>query len=84
MKFQLKQGFIVQKNGNKISIFDPEKSILHSFNETGSYIFEQVKKGLEEEKIVKNIVKKFKISETEAKNDFEEFIKDLKRKKIIS
>lgn len=84
MKFKLKQGFITQKKGNQTTLFNGEKSILFTLNDSASFMFEQIKKGLEEEKIIEMIVKKYKIGEVEAKKDFEELLKDLKNKRIIT
>ncbi len=80
---KLKQGFITQKKGDQTTLFNGEKSILYTFNESASFMFEQIKKGLENEKIIKLVAKKYKIEEKEAKEDFLELIKDLKKKKII-
>lgn len=83
MKHQLKQGYIVQKQGDKTTLFDGEKSILYTLNDSASFMFEQIKNGLDEDKIVKNIVKKYKISPEDAKADFNTLLKNLKKKKII-
>jgi hypothetical protein len=82
--FRLKQGFIIQKQGNKTIIFDPEKSILHSFNDTASFMFDQLKKNLTDEQIINMIIKKYAISKKEATEDFTEFITQLIKKKIIT
>ena len=81
--YKLKQGFIVQKKDNSVTLFDGEKSLLYTFNESASYIFEQIKKGLNGEEIIKKITKKYKISKKEANKDFRKLLNDLKRKKII-
>ena len=51
MKYKINKGFIVQKVGNKQTIFDGEESALYTFNKTGSLIFEKIKLGWEKEKI---------------------------------
>ena len=84
MIFKLKQGFITQKKGDQTTLFNGEKSILYTFNETASFMFEQIKKGADEEEIIRLIVKKYNIELKTAKSDFIELISDLKKKKIIS
>jgi hypothetical protein len=43
MKYRINKGFIIQKLDDKSTIFDGEKSILYTFNKTGSLIFEKIK-----------------------------------------
>lgn len=83
-KYKINKGFIVQKLGEKTVIFDGEKSVLYTFNETASFIFQKLKLGLEKEEIVKRIAKKFNVQEKRALKDFDELIKDLLNKKIIT
>jgi len=82
-KIILKKGFVTQKVGQKITIFDGDKSVLYTFNPVATFIFEKIKKGMEEEEIVKLVSQKYEISEGIAAIDFREFINDLKKKKII-
>lgn len=82
-KFKINKGFIAQKLGNKLTIFDAEESTLFTFNETASYIFQKLKLGWDIDKIVEMLVLKFKIKEEKAQKDTLNFIKDLKSKKII-
>lgn len=84
MKYKLNQGFITQKMGNKTTIFAGEKSILHTLNETGAYIFSGLKLGWERKKIVEGLVKKYGASKKQAKEDLEEFTRKLIDEKIIS
>ncbi|MCL4364044.1 PqqD family protein [Patescibacteria group bacterium] len=84
MKYKINQGLIIQKLGGKTAIFDSEKSIFHTFNESASYIFKLIKKGAAENKIILNLVKKYGIDQNKAKNDFNELLINLKKKKIIS
>ncbi len=82
-KYKINKGFIVQKLDGKITIFDGEKSMLYTFNETASFIFQKIKKGIGEKEIIQALVKKYKIKEDRAKKDVKEIIKDLLVKKII-
>lgn len=84
MKYKINKGFIVQKLDNKTVIFDGEESVLYTFNETASFIFKKIKRGSEEDAIIEEMVKKYRIKKERAKKDLEELISDLKKKKIIS
>lgn len=83
-QYKINKGFIVQKLGEKTVIFDGEESVLYTFNETASFIFQKLKLGLEKEEIVKRIAKRFNVQEVRARKDFDELIKDLLNKKIIA
>ena len=83
MKYKINKGFIVQKLDDKTVIFDGEKSVLYTFNETASFIFRRLKLGRSIVEIVKTLMMKYKIGEIEAKKDIKELIRDLLAKKII-
>lgn len=82
MRIKIQKGFISQRTGKKVSIFDAEKSLLYTFNHTATFMFDRLKKGLEIPKIVKDVTKEFRVSEINAGKDLKEFIEDLKEKKI--
>ena len=63
--------------GDKITIFDAEKSVLLTFNNTATFIFDQLKKGVDTKKIITELANEFKITEEKAKKDADEFIKTL-------
>lgn len=83
MKYKINKGLITQKLDDKTVIFDSEKSILFTFNETASYIFKNLKKGLSDEKIITKIVQRYSVSLEKAKKDLKTLLSDLKKKKII-
>lgn len=83
-KYKINKGFIVQKLDDKTVIFDGEKSSLYTFNETASFIFQKLKKGLNDKEIIEGIVKKYKVKKEKAIEDFKELFSELKKKKIIS
>ena len=84
MKYKINKGFIIQKLDDKTIIFDGEESVLYTFNETASFIFQKLKKGWEEEKIVSDLVKKYQVKEKRARKDLKDLIGELLKKKIIS
>jgi hypothetical protein len=82
--FKINKGFISQKIGHKLSIFDGDESLLYTFNETASFIFAKIKLGWNAAKIISSLAKKYHIDEMRAKKDTTQLIKELKQKKIIS
>ncbi|MDO8269571.1 MAG: PqqD family protein [Candidatus Levybacteria bacterium] len=77
MKLKIQKGFITQRIGDKITIFDAEKSVLLTLNATATFIFDRLKKGIETKKIVIDLANKFDVSEKEAQQDIDDFIKTL-------
>jgi hypothetical protein len=82
-RYKINKGFIFQTVGKKITIFDGEESVLYTFNETASYIFKLLKKGLKQSEIADMLAKKFNISNSKAQKDTQELITDFLKKKII-
>ena len=82
-KYKINKGLITQKLDSETVIFDADKSVLFTFNETASYIFAKIKAGWDEEKISKMLVKKYKIKETRALKDVKELVQKLLKKGII-
>lgn len=70
--------------GKDLVIFDGEESTLYTFNETAAFIFRKLKQQSTVENIAKELVKKYKIKETEAQKDAKNLIRDLLAKKIIN
>ena len=83
-KYKINKGYIVQKLDNKTVIFDGEQSVLYTFNETASFIFQKIKSAMDDYKIIEVLANKYSITASQAKNDLQRLIKDLKRKKIIT
>ncbi len=65
-------------------LVDSKNHILHSLNETGTFIFKQFKKNSSFKDIIKALCSEFEIDENSAKKDLNEFIRILKEKKILA
>lgn len=82
--YKVNKGFIVQKLDKKVTIFDGEESMLYTFNETATYIFQKLKAGWDKKKIIETMTKKYKTKEEKLSADFDDLIRELKLKKIIT
>lgn len=80
----VKKDLVIDKIDGEITIFNVDNSILYSFNKSGSYIFEMIKKGFDENKIAKILSRKYNISRKQAKKDVSDFLKQLSKNKMIS
>lgn len=82
-KYRINKGYIIQKIGNKTTIFDSEKSALYNFNETATFIFEKLKKNWQEEKIAVKLSQIYNTDHKTAQRDVSEIISGLLKKKIL-
>lgn len=83
MIYRINKGFIADKVGNKITIFDGETSTLYTFNKTGSIIFSKIKLGWKEKKITDFLVKNYSVKAEKAKKDVGDFIQMLLKNNIV-
>ena len=81
--YKINKDFIIQKLDNKVVIFDGNKSILHTLNETASYAFKKIKSGLNETAIVEMVAKQYKKDKKTVKKDIKKLIIDLKKKRVL-
>lgn len=82
-KYKINTGFIIDKVGKDKVVYDGERSILHTFNETAFYIFRWIKKGYDEEQIVNKLITDYHVDHETAQEDIENLINDLLKKRII-
>ena len=80
---KLKKGVLVQKMGDKYVVFDNDTSTLHELNESAHFIVDMIRRGMNSEKIVSELVIKYKIDEKIARSDYEEIVRDLLDKELL-
>lgn len=84
-KYKVLKGFISEKlDKDKTMIYDQDRSLLFTFNKTATFIFEKIKKGFDDRKIIEELLKKYNVEEKIARKDVVAIIKKLKVKKIIA
>ena len=84
MKLRVRKGFITQRKGDSITIFDTEKSVLHTFNSTATFIFDRLKMKLDTKEIVSQMVEEFSVSQEKAEQEVNKFIEVLLSENIIA
>jgi len=82
-KYKLQKGFVVQKYPKKLVLFDSETSTMYTLNDTAVFIFDCVKKGLEKEKIIMDLIKRYSIAESRARKDVEDTLTNFLKQKIV-
>ena len=83
MKITVNKGFISRKLGGKTVIFDGEKSLLFTLNETATLIYKKLVYGWDINQISDFLVKKYGLNKKQADKDIRNLVSDLQRKKII-
>lgn len=83
MKYQLNKGYVTQRIDKQTVIFDGESSILYTFNETASFVFALIKKGLSDKEIIQKIVSVYEVSPETARADFVKLLGELIAKNIV-
>ena len=82
-KYKINKANVVQILSNRSIIFDGEKSLLYTFNETASFIIQRIKSGWDENKISIAIARKYNLTVEKAQEDVKKMIKELMRYRII-
>ncbi len=82
-KIDINHNLIIQEVEEETFLFDPEKSILHSLNETGAFIFRELQEKNSLQDIAEALTKRYKVSREQAIKDVTSIIGKMRKKKII-
>ena len=80
---KINKKIIFEKIDNKITVFDAEKSLLYTFNETATYIFGKLKAKWDKDRIIEAMLKRYPIKKEQAEKDLSSLIKELKTRKVL-
>lgn len=80
---RVKKGILLEKLGKKFVAYDNNTSSLHELNETAYLILGELKKGKTKKDIVNLLSSVYKVSESQARKDFESFLSELKSRDLI-
>ena len=83
MQYRVNPAFIVQKIGKKTGVYDAEKSVMHTFNDSAGYIFLGLQLQWSKDKIVEKLMEKYKVKKNVAQTDLETAMEDMMKKKIL-
>ena len=81
---KLKKGVIIQKMGKTFVAYDNENSVMHELNEVGYLILSGLEKGKTKGEILRKVTREFKVTGKESRQDLEDFIRVLKKAKLIA
>lgn len=80
---KISENIILRKFKSEYFLLDSSNEKLHSFNETGNFIFDMWFKGKSKEEIAEEMTREYEIDKNKAIKDTEDFISDLEKRKII-
>lgn len=80
---KISENIILRKFKREYFLLDSLSEKLHSFNETGNFIFDMWLKDKNEEEIAEEMIREYEIDKEKAFKDAKEFFSDLKEKEII-
>lgn len=83
MKYKLSRELSIKKIDTETFILNRETSKIHSFNETGTCIWEQLQQNKPVIELPEFLVRKFEVSYEEAEKDLHEFLNELKENNLI-
>lgn len=83
-KITVSQAVTSRKTGDEAVILNLETSDYYSANETGTFIWDRLGEGQKPARIAEALAAEYGITEQQARQDTEDFIKDLARLKIVT
>jgi hypothetical protein len=82
-KFRVKGDITHRIIDNEAAIVRPSDGTLIILNESGTFIFKNLVRGLSPERIIKKIVQEFDVDPERAERDLNSFLRVMKREAII-
>ena len=83
MKYIVNNEFYNALLDEEICLFDPKKGEYHNLNKVGTYIWQNLNKGLDIDGIVNILMKKYEVSEKQCYQETEKFLSKAVNEKII-
>lgn len=82
-RYKINTDFVVQKVGQKVTIFDATSAKIYSLNATALQIYSGIQLGWDTEMIVDKIQEKYTVDRDTVTKDFDECMQFFKEKRII-
>jgi hypothetical protein len=83
MKYQIVADLAIKKIEATLFILDRKNSILHSFNETGTFLWELLQSNLPAQELGLRLADEFDVGLEQAQRDVDEFLNMLEVQKLI-
>lgn len=83
MKSGLNSNAIVRMIDDELFIYDHERAVIHTFNETGTFIVRHLHEGMTKDIIIKTLCQEFSIDATTASQHYDSFLEQLKKQGLL-
>ncbi|MDC7219331.1 MAG: PqqD family protein [Spirochaetales bacterium] len=77
-------GFSERNLGDEVVLLHESGELMHSFKESGIFLWENIKKELSFNEILATLLKEYEVDEDTALQDLTDFLKELEKQKIIT
>ena len=84
MKYTLNEQISVKTIEDEVFIYDRSSTTIHSFNETGAFLWKAVAEETDSEQVIAKLMAEFDVDSETAQNDVEKFIRDLESKALLT
>lgn len=74
---------IVRKIDSELFVYNRERSLIHTFNESGVFIWELIEKGYEKDKVIDVLVHEYAVDVQTATKDVDEFMQILIKYEMV-
>jgi hypothetical protein len=69
MRLQPNSDLSIRQIDREIFIYDRDRSLVHTFNETGAFLWRQIEAGTEEERLVQTLIDEYDVDLNTAARD---------------
>jgi hypothetical protein len=74
MRMQPNANLSTRKIDNEIFIYDRDRTLIHTFNDTGAFLWNLLEQGFGKEAMTKRMTDEYEIDEQSAASDIESFL----------
>jgi PqqD family protein of HPr-rel-A system len=83
MKSGLNPNTIIRMIDDELFIYDHERSVIHTFNETGAFIVRHLHEGMTKDAIIDTLCREFHIDVATASEHYDTFLERLKKQGLL-
>jgi len=84
VKYEILQPLAIRRVGDSTFVFDRNNATLHTFNETGAFLWELLETGAGTAALRERLCQAYKVGPEEAEADVSAFLNALEHKKLVS
>jgi len=83
MEYQIASSLALREVGTESFALDRTGSVVHTFNDTGAFLWQQIRKGATIDQMIMELCMRFDVDEAKAKADVWEFLNTCEEKRLV-